>query len=174
PSMASSGRWSIQLIGSSHFDAFSTANRKSTSPKNAMLFRRARDAGNARIGDVIRIETGSVAPAVLVVIGQALLGEPDHAVERAARARVPHRLDADVLVVAGVVHLVELVAAAELGAHRVPKKLHHLDALLVTDAVRPAHVFGEILVDLRIAEILGRGRQIDQRGGGDLLDALPR
>src|SRR5437763_280209 len=38
------------------------------------------------------------------------------------------RLDADVLVIAGIVHLVELVAVAELGTDRVPQELHHLDA----------------------------------------------
>src|SRR5580658_11246334 len=83
-----------------------------------------------------RVEPGRIGPAVLVVVGHAVLGEADHAVEGARRARVPHRLDADVLVVAGVVALVELVARAELGTDRVPQELHDLDALLVADAVR--------------------------------------
>src|SRR5438309_11454889 len=91
PSIASSGRWSIQLISRS--------------------LRRALDPAHPRIGDVVGVEPGRIAPAVLVVIGQALLGQRDHAIERAGGARVPHRLDADVLVIAGVVHLVELVAA---------------------------------------------------------------
>src|SRR5262249_5437226 len=68
-----------------------------------------------------RIEPGWVGPAVLVVVGHAVLGQPDHAIERARGARIPHRLDADVLVVAGVVALVELVAGAELGADRGPQ-----------------------------------------------------
>ncbi len=74
--------------------------------------------------------------------------------------------------IAGVVHLVELVPAAEFGADRIPQELEHLDALLVADAVGAAHVAREILVDLGIAEILGRGRQIDQCRGHDLLHDL--
>src|SRR5262249_31055375 len=81
----------------------------------------ATQAARTVIADVVRIDPGGVGPAVLVVIGEALIDEAYHLVERAAAARVPHRLDADVLVVAGIVHLVELVAAAELGADRVPQ-----------------------------------------------------
>ena len=58
--------------------------------------------------------------------------------------------------VAGVVHLIEFVAAAELGADRVPQELHHLDALLVADAVRATHIFREIFVDVGVLEVLGR------------------
>src|SRR5215472_14197798 len=115
---------------------------------------RARRGGRRRL--FARIEPGRIGPAVLVVVGHAVLGQPDHAVERARGARVPHRLDADVLVVAGVVALVELVAGTELGADRVPQELHDLDALLVADAVRAAHVAGEVLVDLGVLEILCR------------------
>ena len=74
--------------------------------------------------------------------------------------------------VAGVVHLVELVAAAEFGADRVPQQLHDLDALAIADAVRAPHILREVFVDLRVLEILRRGRQVDQRGGDDLLDDL--
>src|SRR4030088_1437757 len=100
------------------------------------LLRGAFDPGHAWIGDIIRIEPGPIAPTVLVVIGKTLVRERDHAVERAGGPRIPPRLDADVLVVAGVVHLVELGAAAELGADGIPQKLHRLDALFVADAVR--------------------------------------
>src|SRR5215467_14929404 len=82
----------------------------------AQLLRRTRDAGATGIGHVIRVEPGRSDPAILVVFGEALLGERDHAVERAGAACAPQRLDADVLVIAGVVPLVELVAAAKLGA----------------------------------------------------------
>src|SRR5262249_15421179 len=82
--------------------------------------RRTRDAGATGIGHVIRVEPGRSDPAILVVFGEALLGERDHAVERAGATCAPQRLDADVLVIAGVVPLVELVAAAKLGADRVP------------------------------------------------------
>src|ERR1043166_5206311 len=76
-----------------------------------------------------------VPPAVLVVIGEARIGEPDHAVHGSGAARMPQRLDADVLVVARVVRLVEAMAARELGADRVPQELHQLDPLLVADPV---------------------------------------
>src|SRR5215470_17728583 len=52
--------------------------------------------------------------------------EAAHPFERAACARVPHRLDANVLMVAGVVHLVKFMATTELGTDRVPEELHHL------------------------------------------------
>src|SRR4051812_28001808 len=56
PSMASSGRWSIQLISSP-------------------LLRRALGAGHAGIRDILGIEPGVTAPAILVVFGQALIGK---------------------------------------------------------------------------------------------------
>ena len=55
------------------------------------------------------------------------------------------RVAADLLVAAGVVDLVELVAAAELGADRVPQELHQLDALDRVDTARAAEVEVEIL-----------------------------
>src|SRR3977135_895950 len=90
------------------------------------LLRGAFDPGHAWLGDIIRTEPGPIAPTVLVVIGKTLVRERDHAVERAGGTRIPHRLDADVLGVAGVVHLVELVAAAEPGARGHPQQTHSL------------------------------------------------
>src|SRR5262245_2889246 len=98
------------------------------------LLRGARGPGR-RLRHVLGVEPGRVAPTLLVVVGHALLGQRHHPVERARAARVPHALDADVLVVAGVVDLVELVAAAELGPDRVPQQLHDLDALAIAHAV---------------------------------------
>src|SRR5262245_33153129 len=91
------------------------------------LLGRARLSRQPRIGDVAGIKPG-VAPALLVVFGETLVGEANHAVKGTGAARIPERLDADILVVAGVVHLVELVAAAELRADRIPQQLEHLDA----------------------------------------------
>src|SRR6476620_4238999 len=84
-----------------------------------LLLRRARRCAILR--RFARVQPGRTDPPVLVVVGHALLGEPDHLVERAGSACVPHALDADILVVARVVDLVELVPAAELGADRVPR-----------------------------------------------------
>src|SRR5215468_3348479 len=122
--------------------------RRFCTPYGASL-RRARNAGAAGIRHIIRIEPGSADPAVLVIFGEALLGERNHTVERARAARTPHRLDANVLVVAGVVPLIELMTPAELGADRIPQELHHLDALLVVDAVRAAHIARQIGIDRR-------------------------
>src|SRR5262249_37522088 len=141
-------------------------------PAHGLLLRGTLDAGHGRIRDVIRVDPSGIAPTVLVVVGKALLGERAHALARTAGARVPQRLDADILVVTGVVHLVELVAAAELGADGVPQQLHHLDALFVADAVRTTHVLREILVDVGIFEVLRRRRKINERRGDDFLHDL--
>ena len=94
-----------------------------------------------------------MAPAVLVVVRHAALGERHHLLERAGALRQLQREDAHQIGAAGIVHLVELVARAELGANRVPEQFHRLDALLVVDAVRAAHVLGQILVDVRVLEV---------------------
>src|SRR5207249_12075007 len=62
-------------------------------------------------------------PIFLVIFAEALVRQRDHAVERAGGPRIPHCLDADIFVIAGVIHLVELVAAAEFGPDRVPQEL---------------------------------------------------
>src|SRR5690348_16976837 len=81
-----------------------------------VLLRRPVNAGATGIGHIIRIEPASAHPAVLVIFGKALLRERDHALERARGACAPHCLDANVLMIAGVVPLVELMTPAELGA----------------------------------------------------------
>src|SRR5215471_12228296 len=57
--------------------------------------------------DVIRVEPRRVPPAVLVVIGEAAVGERNHAVQGSRAARMPQGLDANVLMVAGVVGFVQ-------------------------------------------------------------------
>ena len=69
-----------------------------------------------------------------------MLGEAHHLIEGSGATRVEEGLEADHLVAAGVVPLVELVSAAEFRADRVPKQLHDLDPLLVLDAVRTADI----------------------------------
>src|SRR5436305_16688 len=111
------------------------SNAITAETRTGNLFRGALDPGDRRIRDVVGVKPGGIAPAVFVVVRKTLLGQRDHAIEGAAGARAPQRLEADILVVAGVVHLVELVPAAKLRADRVPQELHYLDALLVIDAV---------------------------------------
>src|SRR5262245_14269903 len=113
---------------------------------------------------------GGVAPAVLVVIGHAALGEGLHLLERAGSLRLLQSKQADQLVAAGIVHLVELVAGAELAADCIPQELHDLDALFVIDAVGAAHVARKIPVDVGVFEITRAARQIDQSRGDHLLD----
>src|SRR3954466_7184468 len=93
-------------------------------PKNGQLyahqeewpsFRSASPAMHGE-GNIVGVEPGLVGPTVLVVVGHALIGECDHLVEGAGATGIEHALDADVFVVAGVVHLIELVPAAEFGA----------------------------------------------------------
>src|SRR5262252_2855361 len=92
----------------------------------AKLLRGPRPVRNARIGNVVRVEPGIADPALLVIVCHALVRERDHAVVLTGRAGVEQRLDADVLVIARIVDLVELVAPAELGTDGVPQELHDL------------------------------------------------
>src|ERR1043166_9013908 len=88
--------------------------------KQGASLRGARGVRHARIGDVVRVEPGVANPALLVVVGHAGLGERYHLVVGAGALGIEQRLDADVLVVAGVVDLIELVARAERGSHPGP------------------------------------------------------
>src|SRR5262249_11294426 len=127
------GEWRIANgITPIHYSPFATRHSPASFATRQSLRLRPRRGRRGRL--LARIEPSRIGPAVLVVVGHAVLGQPDHAVERTRGARVPHRLDADVLVVAGVVALVELVPGTELGADRVPQQLHDLDALLVAHA----------------------------------------
>src|SRR6188768_2060443 len=125
PIIASSGRWSNQLI---FFLLLPAARRPS--------LRRATRLRQSRISDVVRIEPGVGDPALLVVVGHAGIGERDHAVVGAGAPGVEQRLNADVFVITRVVDLIELMPSAELGADRIPQQLHDLDALAVIDVVR--------------------------------------
>src|SRR5205814_752440 len=71
PSMASSGRRSIQLM--SEFYACGRTAERMTDVR-PLLFRRPRLLRRSGIGDVIRIEPGRIGPAVLVVFRHALIG----------------------------------------------------------------------------------------------------
>src|SRR6202007_1199601 len=85
--------------------------------------------------DIAAVAIGRMAPAILVVIGHALIGQRFHGFKRAGALRLLQLEHADELVAAGIVHLVQLVAGAEFGPDRIPEELHDLDALLVVDAV---------------------------------------
>src|ERR1700682_4741266 len=92
PIIASSGRWSSQLM----------------SADRSALLRRPRGIRHAGIRDIVRVEPGVADPALLVIVCHALVRERDHLVVGAGRARVEQRLDANILVIARVVDLIEL------------------------------------------------------------------
>src|SRR5579863_4312606 len=118
---------------------------------------------------ILAVAIRRMLPAVLVVIGHASLDQRFHLLEPSGELRLLQLEHPDELVAAGIVHLVELVAGAELGADGVPQKLHDLDALLVVDTVRAAHIFGEIFVDLRVFKVARMRGQIDEAGSDHLL-----
>src|SRR5438105_13961946 len=108
----------------------------------------------AHDADVVRSHQVGHGPAVQVGPGQALLGEGLEAVELARRLLRLHDVRADRLVGAGVVPLVQLVPAAELGAHGVPEQLHHLHPADGVVAVGAPQVLVEVAADLRRLEVL--------------------
>src|SRR5215813_9721505 len=67
--------------------------------------------------DVVRVDQVGDGPALQVVLRHALFGEAFEALRLARRHRSLERLDADLVVAAGVVALVEFVPPAELGPH---------------------------------------------------------
>src|SRR6267142_3400855 len=90
--------------------------------------------------DVVRRDQIGRGPAVEIVLRHALLREsPELRGPAAVLGHLP-RDQADGLGSARVVPLVQLVAAAELGADRVPQELHELDAIDRVGAVGAAQV----------------------------------
>src|SRR5437588_6855311 len=106
----------------------------------------ARRAEPADVDEILHL------PSVQIVLGHAALGELLPAIVLAGGERAEQRVAADLLVAAGVVDLVELVPAAELGADRVPQELHELDPLDRVDPARAAHVEVEVLAEIRVLE----------------------
>src|SRR5262245_39580829 len=75
-------------------------------------------------GHVGAIPITRMPPAILVIVGHALLGERLHLLEGAGGVRLLQRENAYELVAACIVHLVQLVSRAEFRSNRVPKQLH--------------------------------------------------
>src|SRR5262249_26274020 len=90
------------------------------------LLRRPHLLRQTGIGDVVGIEPGRIGPAVFVIFGHTLVGERQHLIERARGARIPQSLDTNILVIAGIVALIELVPPAEFSADRIPQQFHDL------------------------------------------------
>src|SRR6266446_10078078 len=114
----------------------------------------ARRAEPADVDEILHL------PPVQIVLGHAALGELLPAIVLAGGERAEERVAPDLLVAAGVVDLVELVPAAELGADRVPQELHDLDPLDGVHAARSPEVEVEVLAKVRRLEVPRVGVQI--------------
>ena len=80
-----------------------------------------------------------------------------------------HRFEADIFMVSGIVHFIQLVAAAELGADCIPYHFQQLDAFFCSDAC-PFVILNQIPADFRVQEICRARRQLDQSAGNNLFD----
>src|SRR3984885_9542852 len=119
-------RWAITSIASSSVETESSTHEAGRGFHHSHL---------ADQRNIAAVPVGWVLPAILVVIGHALIGERFHLLELAGELRLLQRENAHQFVAAGIVHLVELMAGAEFGADGVPQELHDLYAGLVADVV---------------------------------------
>src|SRR5262245_14066912 len=128
--------------------------------------RSAERAGTLGIDEVLG------RPALQVVLRHARLGELLPAIVLPGGERPEQRVAPDLLVASGVVDLVQLVAAAELAADRIPQELHQLDASHRVDAPRPAQVEVKILAQVRRPEVLRVRVEVDEPARHGLLDEV--
>src|SRR3984885_5020987 len=119
-------RWAIASIASSSVETESSTHEAG---------RRFHHSHLANQRNIAAVLIGRVLPAILVVIGHALLRQRFHLLELAGELRLLQREDAHQLVAARIVHLVELVAGAELGGDPGPQHFHDLDSVLVGGVV---------------------------------------
>src|SRR5262245_44133331 len=116
------------------------------------------------------VDEVSSRPAIEVVFGHARLGELFPAVVLAGSERPEEGVTPDLFVAARIVDLVELVPAGELGADRVPQKLHELDAPHGVDTVRTAQIEVQVLAQVRRLEVLRVRVEVNQAAGHRFLD----
>ncbi|CQC06870.1 Uncharacterised protein [Salmonella enterica subsp. enterica serovar Typhimurium str. DT104] len=57
------------------------------------------------------------------------------------------------------------MATAKLAADGIPHQFKNFDTFNMVHSVRAAYVFRQVLVDLRIIQIAGAGRQVNQAAG---------
>src|SRR5215475_15310497 len=107
-------------------------------------------------------------PPVEVVLRHARLGELLPAVVLPGAQGAEQRVAPDLLVAAGVVDLVELVAAAELRPDGVPEELHELDALHGVDTARAAEVEIEVAPEVSRLEVPRVRVEVDEAAGHGL------
>jgi hypothetical protein len=81
---------------------------------------RERLKAGVAVGLIFGVEPRVAGLAVLVIFRHALVDERRHLVQGPVAAGVGQGLDADILVVPGIIAFVKLVAAAEFSADRIP------------------------------------------------------
>src|SRR5437762_9876418 len=96
----------------------------------------------------------TVHPSIEVIVGEAFIDECEALIERASAAREAHGVDADLLVVAGVVSFIQLMTSSEFRANSVPEQLEQLDAL-ERSRLRAAIVTIDEWAQFGVGEILG-------------------
>src|SRR5712692_5910825 len=97
---------------------------RSGKPRSATVVLPFRDRVSRHVSDA---GPGLDDPPVKVIVRHALVGEGFEAIELLGNSGHGDDVQSDLLVVAGVVSLVELVPSAELGANGVPDQLEELD-----------------------------------------------
>src|SRR5579872_1604902 len=89
----------------------------------------SRVAGLSTICPLLVPEPGGIFPPVQTVIRHALIRERKTLVEDSALLRTGENIEANLLMVAGIIDFVEFVPGAEFRADGVPDQLEELDAL---------------------------------------------
>src|SRR5260370_15085257 len=109
-------------------------------------------------------------PAIEVIFGHTLFGKAFVFGRLSEHIRYHQDLEANALVIAKVIALIELMPAAKLRTHRVPKQLHELDTVEGAVTIRTAHELIEVLADLRHLEINRVRRQVNERARKYIFD----
>ena len=115
-----------------------------------------RDAAPLRLTQharVARIDKVRCRPPTQIVFRHACLGKTLPPLVLAGCDRPEQRITTNLLMAAGVIHFVEFVAGAELGADRVPQEFHQFDTLDRRHAAGAPNIKVQVLAQLRRLKI---------------------
>src|SRR2546428_5006661 len=133
---------------------------------------RPRTTRSCRTGTLSGVDQVLRLPPVEIVLRHAGLGELLPALVLARGDGAEERVAPDLLVAAGVVDLVELVPAPELGPDRVPQELHELDPPDRVHAARSPEIEIEVLAEVSRLEVLRVRVEEDETARHGLLDEV--
>src|SRR6266511_553205 len=122
--------------------------------------------------DVVRVDEVGHSPAVQVVLTHALLDKPLTGICHAIRHRREQHFHTNVLVVAGIIAIVQLMTSTELAADGIPQELHELYSILCVVAIGAAQIFVQVRAQLRDLEVRSVGVDIDQAARHNFFDEL--